>query len=274
MAKVPASMEDKKKSYYKYYLQDMAPVPQEKYDQIAAGPMDNAVAPLIQNRNDLFNPGYMPAEFGWWLLPDGTALIANQTFFPNTTGEMFDWWFAWHPIDRLRYACWDSEDHYDVYLNDPARALDMSLSMRERHWGSIHNVWESLDSSAPAGLLQIRFKRPGEMGYDESKIDTPACNALVCANCSTIGNDQIPDVPVVMTHFLRPVEGGSELRSRFWLGWQIINGEAVMCIPDGISVPAEVPKTLLGHNVKEFTNLAAILPSIYAEEKDNWEVKI
>jgi hypothetical protein len=27
---------------------------------------------------------------------------------------------------------------------------------------------------------------------------------------------------------------------------------------------------LFAHNLKEFTNLAAILPLVYAEEKDNW----
>lgn len=77
--------------------------------------------------------GMLISDGGSWRM--ATAMTANPTFFPGVTGEMFDWWFAWHPIDRLRYACWDNEDHYDVYLEDPARAVDMSLSMRERHWG-------------------------------------------------------------------------------------------------------------------------------------------
>ncbi len=119
-------------------------------------------------------------------------------------------------------------------------------------------------------LLKINFKRPGELGYDESKIDTEACATLTCANCTTLGSGEIPDMPVVMTHFVRPVEGGVVLRSRFWFGWQVINGEAVKCIPDSVKVPAFVPKTLLAHNIKEFSNLARILPSIYEEEKDNW----
>jgi hypothetical protein len=29
------------------------------------------------------------------------------------------------------------------------------------------------------------------------------------------------------------------------------------------------PKALLNHNIKEFSNLAAILPEVYKEEKDN-----
>lgn len=269
MSKVPVTNDDRKKSYFKYYAQDIYGGEKEKYDRITKDPLDNSLALRIEDRNELFKPGELPGEFGWWLLEDGTALIANQTYMPNVTGEMFDWWFAWHPIDRLRYACWDNEDHYDVYLDDYAKALDMSKSMRERHWGSVHHVWEDI-GSGKADLLNIYFQRPKDMGYDESKIDTDACNALICANCASVGSDEIPDMPVVMTHFLRPVEGGSELRSRFWFGWQVIDGKAVKCIPDGVKVPSFVPLSLLNHNVKEFSNLSRILPTLYEEEKDRW----
>lgn len=271
MSKVPVSNTDREKSYFKYYLEELTPGPAEKYARIAEGPLDNATAPRIENRNELFNEGYLPEEFGLWQLEDGTAVIANVTQFPGVDGEMFDWWFAWHPIDRLRYALWDSEDHYDVKLENPAKALDMSLSMRERHWGSVHYIWEDI-GTGHADLLKISFERPQTLGYDESKIDTPACNALICANVLVYGNETMPDVPVVMTHFLRPVEGGSELRSRFWFGWQIIDGKAVKMIPDGVTVPLAGPTSLLNHNVKEFTNLTTLLPRLYVEEKENWAI--
>lgn len=266
-------MADKQKTFYKYYAQDIYAGEQSKYDMITKEPEDNAKALTIDKRNDLFLPGELPGEFGWWLLDDGTAMIANKTFFPGVTGEMFDWWFAWHPIDRLRYACWDNEDHYDVYLEDPAKAVDMSKSMRERHWGSVHHIWEDVGLGGGADLLTIHFERPSVMGYDESKVDTDACNALICGNCQIIGSDKAPDTPVVMTHFLRPAEGGSILRSRFWFGYQIIDGKAVKCIPDDVKVPSVGPLALLHHNVKEFSNLSKILPSLYAEEKDHWTVK-
>ncbi|MFV0438007.1 MAG: DAPG hydrolase family protein [Desulfopila sp.] len=266
--KVPVSSDDRQKSYFKYYDMKMAEPDRAVLDRITREPCSNDSALRIENRNDLFLPGELPGEFGWWLLEDGTATIANRTFFPGVTGEMFDWWFAWHPIDRLRYAIWDSEDHADVQLADPARARDMSLSMQERHWGSVHRVWEDIGTGMD--LLEIRFKKPSEMGYDMEKIGTTACNALVCANCSILGHDDIGDGLVVMTHFLRPVTGGSELRSRFWFGWQIVDGKAVKCIPDGVRIPAIAPLSLLQHNVKEFSNLVQLLPQVYAEEKDNW----
>ena len=268
MAKVPVTNEDKKKSYYKYFLRDMVPGSETKYSRVSQGPMDNSKVLRIEARNDLFNEGNLAEEFGWWLLEDGTAVIANQTFFPNLKGEMFDWWFAWHPIDRLRYAIWDSEDHYDVYLDDPGKAADTSLSQRERHWGSVHHIWEDI-GTGKIDLLTISFKRPCEMGYKEDMIDTKACNSLVCANVKVHGDDLTPDILVVMTHFLRPVPGGSELRSRFWFGWQIIDGKAEKSIPDGIKIPASGLTALLNHNIKEYANLAAILPEVYEEEKNN-----
>lgn len=267
--KVPIRNNDREKKYFKYYQQECYVGPNDKYDLISSEPYDNSTALSIQDRNDLFNPGDLPGEFGWWLLDDGTALIANRTFFPNVDGEIFDWWFAWHPLDRLRYAIWDNEDHYDVYLDDPSHSRDMRLSMQERHWDSVHNIWEDI-GTGKIDLLRINFKKPSDLGYDMNKIGTEACNALVCANVQVIGSGDMPDVPVVMTHFLRPVEGGSELRSRFWFGWQIIDGKSVKCIPDGFKIPSVGPVCLLNHNVKEFSNLARILPDVYREEKDNW----
>jgi len=247
----------------------MAEPPVERMNAIKNEPGDIADALDIHDRNKLFNEGDLPGVFGWWRFDDGTTVIANQTIFPGVTGEMFDWWFAWHPIDRLRYAIWDNEDHFDVYLEDKAHTLDFSLSMRERHWDSVHNIWEDIGFGG-IDLLRLYFKRPKDMGYDESKIGTDACNALICANCRVFGSADRPDTPTVMTHFLRPVPGGSELRSHFWFGWQIIDGEPVKSIPDGVTIPDLPNIMLLKHNVIEFTNLAAILPSVYAEEKDNW----
>ena len=269
MPRVPVNDLDKQKSYYKYFIRPMAEPPKDRLSSITDEPGDPKNALHICNRNNLFELGDLPGVFGWWRFDDGTSVIANQTFFPDTTGEMFDWWFAWHPIDRLRYACWDPDDHFDVYLEDRAHALDMSLSMRERHWGSKHHIWEDAGLGS-IDLLNANFQRPDTMGYDESKMDTEACNALICANCRSYGSADRPDMPVVMTHFLRPTEGGSELRSHFWFGWQIIDKEPVKCIPDGVVIPSIVATSLLRHNVIEFTNLAAILPEIYQEEKNCW----
>ena len=85
-----------------------------------------------------------------------------------------------------------------------------------------------------------------------------ACAALICAN----GHGPVPGqgVAAIMTHFVREIPGGIELRSRFWIGYGLVDGRLVKLVPDGVSVPEEVPMGLFTHNLKEFGHLAAILP--------------
>ena len=146
---------------------------------------------------------------------------------------------------------------------------DPNVSIADKCYDVDHLVTESLVLGEEPTQVLIGFKNPASMGYDTSKIFTDACSFLVCANVWIDGPDG-SKAPVVMTHMARDIEGGCELRSRFWLGYQIIDGKAKKMIPDGMVFPEIVVSNLLGHNFAEFTNLAAILPSVYAEEKDNW----
>ena len=116
--------------------------------------------------------------------------------------------------------------------------------------------------------LILNFRYPQEMGYEEEKVGTPACATKMCAN----GHGTVPGqgVAAIMTHFVREIEVGIELRSRFWIGYGLVNGKIVKLIPDDIRIPLEVPRGLFAHNLKEFGHLAAILPSLYAEEKDRF----
>lgn len=73
-----------------------------------------------------------------------------------------------------------------------------------------------------------------------------------------------------MCHFIRETADGVELRTRFWMGWTIVDQKAVKTLPDGVRIPEIAAQTLLLHNMKEFANLASFLPEIFAEEKNNW----
>ena len=130
--KVPVSEEDKKKSYFKYYLQEMVQAPEEHYRKVLDGPIDPKQALPIQERNLLFEPGYFEEEIGYCVMPDGTGYISNLVKMPGVTGEMFDWWFAWHGLDDLRYTIWDNEDHYKVSSNQKERAKDPLLSYKKK----------------------------------------------------------------------------------------------------------------------------------------------
>ena len=242
--------EERALPYAKFYDLSITPIPAEKIAVLEGGPMDPSLALKIEDRNELFKPGY----------------LANRTEMPGVTPEMFEWWFAWHGLEDLRYRIWDPEDHYYARQQNRARALDQSLPMRERTWGTVHHVKEDIGGGADELILEFRY--PRELGYEEEKVGTEACAALICAN----GHGPVPGqgVAAIMTHFVREIPGGIELRSRFWIGYGLVEGKLVKLVPDGVSVPPEVPMGLFAHNLKEFGHLAAILPQVYAENKDNW----
>ena len=48
-------------------------------------------------------------------------------------------------------------------------------------------------------------------------------------------------------------------------------GKPVKILPDNEVTPLMKSKLLLAHNMKEFQNLADLLPRLYPEEKDNWK---
>lgn len=258
--------EERTLSYSKYYDLPITPIPEEKRAILKAGPIDPKLALHIENRNDLFKPGYLDCEIGWCVMEDGTGYLSNLTPMPSVTPEMFEWWFAWHSLEDMRYRIWDPEDHFYARQQMREKTLDASLPMRERTWGTVHHVLE--DIGAGPDELILNFRYPHELGYEEEKVGTDLCASMMCAN----GHGPKPGegVAAIMTHMIREIEGGVELRSRFWIGWGLVDGKVVKLVPDGICVPAEAPMGLFAHNLKEFTHLAAILPSLYAEEKDNW----
>lgn len=260
---VPITEEEKKLSYAKYYFRDLAPIPQEKLDIWHGPAADPALATPIERRNDFLDDKDIRLTVGFTVVPNGTGLVANATFMPGVTPEMIDWWFGWHSVGSdLRYKIWDHDDHYYARAMNPDYVLDPSVPNNQKTWGVTHDILE--DIGLGADPLKLTFRKPSDLGYDMSKIGTPTCSTMVCA--AGAGSS-----PAVMTHKAVAAEGGIWFKSHFWMGYGVNEqGEIVKLVPDGQSIPEMVPRTLFGHNIKEFTNLAAILPELYAEEKDNW----
>lgn len=267
---VPAGSESK--SYYKYYLRDLAPYSFEKQLLQKMGAGNNANALDIADRAKLMDPGYLPDEIGYYLLDNGAACVSNNTFFKGSTGEMLQWWFAWHGLDPLRYAIWDPFDHYNTELDEASRAkiLDPNTSIPDKCFDVEHLVTESLVLGDPGIPIAIHFKTPEEMGFDRTKLGTKEFSFFVGGNVEIITPEGQPNVPIVMIHTARDVEGGCELRSRFWMGYHIIDGQGVCLLPPGFKFPEVLVKQLLGHNFTEYTNLASILPDVYKENVGTW----
>lgn len=257
---------EKKFTYSKYFDYPMTEIPQEKLDILEGGPLADDKMLKITERAKLFEPGYLDAEVGYGVMADGTGYVANMTFMPGVTTEMLEWWFAWHSIEDARYKIWNPEGHYYARTQDMQKAMSHNLPMRERTWGTSRDVKADM-GNGPEDLV-IEFKMPSEMGYDEDQIGTDACSTLMCANIH--GPEAGKGMPMVMTLMAREVEGGLEVRTRIWMGYQLLWGMTMKQIAKGDSVSPEAVKGLFYQNVKKYHHLATILPFVYEEEKDRF----
>lgn len=249
-------------SYAKYYYKKLADIGDEKRKIIKEGPCDPSKALSIYDRNKIFEKGYLDVEVGYCQMDDGTGFVANKTFFPNCTGKMFAWWFAWHSLEDLRYKIWDPEDHIYARNMNRDRILDPNISILEKNWETSHDILEDIGFGDEK--LTIHFKNPKYMGLDVEKIFIEYCSAIQTGNAEGDG------LNATMLHMVRDVDGGVELRSRFWIGYHIHEGEIKRLIPEGEKIPLIASESLFKHNCVEFANLSNILPRVYAEEKDNW----
>jgi hypothetical protein len=255
---VPITEEERNSPLYKYYIRKMTEPAPSRYDEVQE-PIDPMSALPVQEMNRLFDDGYLPGEIGYCRFPDGTATLANLTQFPGTTPEMFDWWFAWHGVAPMRYKIWNPDEHYYCQTLNLDKALNESLLMKERYWDTTHDIEE--DVGRGKQKIMINFRNPADIGFDPEKLKK-FNGTIVCS-----GNER---APTIMVHFMRPTKEGSELRTRFWMGYNVINGKPSRMFPKDGQFPLEPVKALLLHNIKEFTNLAAILPEVYAEFRDKF----
>ena len=256
---VPVTEEEKKLPYYKYYLRELAPIPQEKLDIWQGPAADSSLALPVEERDRFLDEESLPLEVGFCVAPNGTGFVANATPLPGVTIEMYEWWFGWHCIGSdLRYKIWDREDHYQARAREVEYICDPAVPPIQKSWGVTHDIIE--DIGLGPSPLTIHFKKPSDLGYSMEKLGTPGCLSMTCG----IGEG---DAPALMTHKVMQGEDGLILKSRFWIGYGMDDsGNLVKLVPDGAAVPEMVPRALFGHNIKEFTNLAVLLPELYAEE--------
>ena len=259
--KVGVSKEERELPYYKFFRQPMAEIPSEKIKLIDA-PQQLSGVPFEERDKFLRGEDGNYCQLGYGVAEDGTGFVCNETYMPGVSSEMLDWWFPWHSVGSdLRYKIWDPEDHYFARADRVDYVCDPIVPINQKTWGVNHYVLEDIGKGP--SFLKLQFKSPADFGYDTSAIGTEKCKSLV----SAIGDGECA---AAMTHKWYPHEDGVMLCSRFWIGLGVVDGKIIRTLQDGVRVPIEVPRGLFAHNIKEFSNLAAILPEVYAENKDNF----
>jgi hypothetical protein len=116
--------------------------------------------------------------------------------------------------------------------------------------------------------LTIRFVAPASMGLDEERLRQQG-EVAICARGGIAGT---PMETGWLIHHLRPVDGGCEMRSRFWLGGRNVCargmdnalGKALGAMAAHFNpLSATQGAELLVHCAQEMSHLAQLLPDLY-----------
>jgi len=245
--------------YAKFFKPQMAPLPEHVREAVANGGVAHELLPPVQSASDLQTPGYWPVETGYTLSPDGAIRVFCLTHMPCVTPAMWDWWFAWHGSEAQRYKLWHPQAHVHVAWHDGRADLDHYI-------GRVSKVVEFV---GPSRLdLDIRFVAPASLGLNEARLRADG-EVAICARGALSGT---PLETGWLVHQLRPVPGGCEMRSRFWLGGdnlrprgmpgamgKLVSRLAARLQPLALTQSQE----LMVHCAQEMNHLARVLPSIY-----------
>jgi phloretin hydrolase len=263
--------EEKKRPFAKYFYEAIKQPDPKHYNEMET-PKDPKKAFGPEELNRLLDLKYLESdktfEIGWCHLPNGTGYIANKIFYPGVTAEMIDWWFAWHPLEDLRYRIWYPPQHGGLMLSpiDRERILDPNIPVAEKNWGVTHHVTENCDCGMDN--IDIMFRSPEAMGFDMPKFRKVAATFAggMGWQCPVDKQDDSITAPAIMAHIFYNVPGGLLHRTRFWMGYRIGTDNKPECsLPPGIQVPVSAVQGLARHNVKEFTRFGDFLPRIYKE---------
>ncbi len=248
--------------YARFFNPAMAPLPAHVREALAVGAVARELIPPVAQSGALQEPGYQAVETGYTLCPDGSARVAVRTEMPGVTPSMWDWWFAWHGSEAQRYKLWHPLAHVDVGWADGRDDL-------AHYVGRTSHVTEYL--GANCFRVGIRFLSPSSMGLNESALHE-AGETAICARVS-MKQFGIPIESVWMVHHIRPIEGGAEMRSRFWVGGSNVR---ILGLPPAIGrclgqlagrlqpVTDTQARELMVHDAQEMNHLAAILPDLFA----------
>ena len=250
----------------RYFRPELDPLRSTVVDALHLGAQSPELVGGLDTAPSLLDDGYQPVETGFALGPDGSARVAVLTPMPGVSPEMWDWWFGWHGCDPRRYKLWHPKAHLWAAWND---GPDGDRRGRDRYVGRTSFVDEYLGSMLAQAA--IRFVRPSEVGLDEATLGDPTARTAVCAR---LGSSKFPVDIGWLVHHVRRVDGGSEMRSRFWMG-----GPHLRLRSTTPGVPKEVPAVirkvlrptarsatdLLVHCAQEMAHLASFLPDLHAE---------
>ncbi|MEL6846782.1 MAG: hypothetical protein AAFP02_26560, partial [Bacteroidota bacterium] len=163
----------------------------------------------IDEMSILEEAGYLAAETGFSLADDGSIAVAVKTHMPNTTPQMWDWWFGWHGSETARYKLWHPKAHLSAKWED-GRADHCYV-------GRVSIIKEYIGDNELEAAIQ--FKSPLDFGFSFDALNDPEQAVYICAR---IGHPSLPVDYGYLVHQVRKTETGTEMRSRFWMNGKYV----------------------------------------------------
>lgn len=249
------SAEDKTTPYASFFSATIAPVQPQIPEALNRSPFPAAALAPLEQVTALAGEGYQQVECGYTLAQDGSIRIAVHTHMPRVYPPMWDWWFAWHGSRDNRYKLWHPKAHKAARWEDGRDDLKHYIgrnSLIEEYIG------KSLEKAS------IRFLPPQSLGLPE----TTAQQTFICAR---LGYRDYPLDFGYLVHQVRVVEGGAEMRSRFFLGGPHVAirgygmpGRAVSAVLRSlVRLSEQRAKDLYLHCAEEMNHIAAFLPDLH-----------
>jgi hypothetical protein len=257
---------DRATPYARFFNPALAPLAPHVCAALDRGGVPAILLPDIdQAASNLF--GADPVlEDGFVLTGDGGMRVSVRTAMPGVTPAMVDWWFGWHGDAAAKYKLWHPQAHVHVGWREtpPPR-----VSGRALYVGQTSIVDEYIGSDLVRGA--IRFVPPTTLGFTDKSLEDDSRATIVCAR---IGLGDAPIDIGYLAHHVRAVPGGSEMRSRFWMGGRhvagrnLIGGMAASVARRVLSVTESDARALMVHCAQEMPHLAKFLPELVGEFKD------
>ncbi len=257
---------DRATPYARFFNPALAPLAPHVCAALDRGGVPAILLPDIdQAASNLF--GADPVlEDGFVLTGDGGMRVSVRTAMPGVTPARVDWWFGWHGDAAAKYKLWHPQAHVHVGWREtpPPR-----VSGRALYVGQTSIVDEYIGSDLVRGA--IRFVPPTTLGFTDKSLEDDSRATIVCAR---IGLGDAPIDIGYLAHHVRAVPGGSEMRSRFWMGGRhvagrnLIGGMAASVARRVLSVTESDARALMVHCAQEMPHLAKFLPELVGEFKD------
>ena len=248
--------------YARFWNPQMADLSSGALQAVANSPVAEVLLPpMIEAIADIEGA---EIQSGWTITGDGAAHIHLLTELPGVTPPMVDWWFGWHSDSPERYRLWHPRAHVHAeWLRPPAAGT----TGRARYVGNTSVVDEYVGSAL--GRFAISFRPPEELGLHDPRL---AAGTAATAVCARVGLVDLPVDAGHLLHLVSAVEGGSVMRSRFWIGLPYTSGRtaplrAALPLARRLIRPTEAEaRALLVHCAQEMAHLATFLPELYAQE--------